>query len=291
MIRTLFTPLQRIALTVLAFSVSAAAIGDDAPYAPMPWHLVDIWWDLGADARFESYSIDVEIRHDVPESISLYIAPIGIAHLNKVPFYGGLQTQSDGYTRDDRRLRKIGRGTLMSMWGERNHDAIRPSLGGFYQSSGHEGDFVSVRRPYAWAKGKYTYRVARMDEEVVDGKPCTWVGAFVYSHSKDENVFIGALRFPSSGLVLARRVASFVEIYGRAIPVEQIPRVDVVFNNLRVNGEPVAAPTAQAIYPNDVPDYANTSAAGDQAKDGVLIEVGKFVADRKHRRVTISSGE
>ena len=270
---------------LLIVPLSGVLLAEEAAaYAPMPWHLVDLWWDLGSDTKLESYSIDVEICDDVPDDINLYIAPIGIAHLNKVPFYGGLQTNSDGYTKNDRRLRKIGRGTLMSMWGERSHDAIRPSVGGLGQSSGHEGDFVSVRRPYTWSKGKYTYRVVRMDEEVISDKRHTWVGAFVYSHGKDENVFIGALRFPASDLTLSRKVASFVEIYGRQAPVEKIPRVDVVFDNLRVNGQPVAQPAVSAIYPDGVPDYANALPERD---NGVRIEVGKPVVDRTQRRVTI----
>ena len=44
----------------------------------------------------------------------------------------------------------------------------RPSVGGFCQSSGHEGDFVSVRRPYEWKKGKFTYKVVQMDKEEID---------------------------------------------------------------------------------------------------------------------------
>ncbi len=261
--------------------IPAIVHGQDV--GPTPWHLVDLWWNLGEEATFESYSIDVEIKNDVPETVNLYIAPIGIAHLSKTPFYGGLQTQTDGNTKRDPRLRKIGRGTLMSMWGERSLDAIRPSVGGFCQSSGHEGDFVSVRRAYAWAKGKYTYKVVRMDEEVVDGKPHTWVGAFVYSHEKDENVFIGGLRFPGKDLVLASGVASFVEIYGRAIPLDEIPKVDVVFGDLRVNGKLIKSPGVTAIYPDGVPDYADASATDD----GVLIGVGRFVEDRQKRRVEL----
>jgi hypothetical protein len=43
--------------------------------------------------------------------------------------------------------------------------------GGFCQSSGHEGDFVSVRRPYAWTKGKYTYRLTRRYQEEPPAEP------------------------------------------------------------------------------------------------------------------------
>jgi len=236
-----------LALVTLSPLVASSTVADEPEYARMPWHLVDLWWDLGDEAPFQSYSIDVTISEDVPSTSNLYIAPIGIAHLNKTPFYGGIQTQADGHTKADRRIRKIGPGFLMSMWGERSLDAIRPSIGGLCQSSGHEGDFVSVRRPYEWSKGTYTYRVVRMDEEEVDDKPYTWVGAFVYSHEKDENVFVGALRFKGEDLVLSRKVASFVEIYGRRIPVSEIPKVTVTFGKLKVNGKPVKATAARAV--------------------------------------------
>ena len=269
-------------LCLLLALVATPALASDQPQKPPPWHLVDIWWNTGEDRAFESYSIDVTISDDVPSSVRLYVAPIGIASLGGTKFYGGIQTMADGYTKQDRRLRKIGPGFLMSMWGERSEEAIRPSVGGFFQSSGHEGDFVSVRRPYEWSKGKYTYRVVRMDREAIDGKPHTWVGAFVYSHEKDENVFIGALRFPGENLVLDKSLASFVEIYGPRIPVEEIPAVAVTFGNLRVNGVAVESLTATAVYSKGVPDYAEAVTEGDH----VLVRVGSLV-ERKARQVRL----
>ena len=122
-----------------------------------------------------------------------------------------------------------------------------------------------------------------MDEEIIDGKTHTWVGAFVYSHSKDENVFIGALRFKSEDLVLSKRVASFVEVYGRRIPVAEIPKVTVTFGNLNVNGQAADVRAVQAVYPKGVPDYADA-----RLKDGwVIIEVGEPVAGRTDRRVEL----
>lgn len=257
------------------------AAADEPQYRPMPWHLVDLWWDLGEETPFESYSLDVAISQDVPASSSLYIAPIGLAHLSDVAFYGGIQTQADGYTRQDRRLRKLGPGLLMSMWGERRFEAIRPAEGGFCQSSSHEGDFVSVRRPYNWSAGRYTYRVVRMDREELDGQPGTWVGAFLYAHDRDEHIFIGALRFPKSDLVLSRKVASFVEVYGRRIPVEEIPQLVVTFSNPRVNGRPVVPESVEAIYPQRVPDYA----AARWEKGAAVVTVGERVDDRTTRQV------
>jgi hypothetical protein len=227
--------------------------------------------------------VDVTISDDVPSSVNLYIAPIGLGHLNKTPFYGGIQTQVDGYTKKAQNLRTLGPGFLLSMWGERSLDAIRPSEGGFCQSSGHEADFVSVRRPYAWKKGKYTYRLTRMDQELIEGKPFTWVGVFVYSHEKDENVFVGALRFKGEKLSLDRKVANFVEVYGRRRPVADIPKVTVTLGPPVVNGTAAKNPQTEAIYPKGVPDYANAV-----SKDSSLvITVGQPVEGRVKRRVKL----
>lgn len=46
----------------------------------------------------------------------------------------------------------------------------------------------------------------------------TWVGAFVYAHENDENIFVGALRFPAENLVLAKRLASFAGEVGDSFP-------------------------------------------------------------------------
>lgn len=270
-------------IAFLCVFASAAPAADAKDIKGPPWHLVDLWWDLGRERPFQSYAIDVTIHDDVPADVNLYVAPIGIAHLSKTPFYGGLQTQADAHTKASRRIRKIGRGLLMSMWGERSLDAIRPSIGGFCQSSGHEGDFVSVRRGYEWTRGTYTYRVVRMDRQEADGNACTWVAALLYAHEKDENVFVGALRFPGDKLTLGRSVASFVEIYGRPIPPERIPKVTVTLGNLRVNGRAVRPEKVTAVYPENVPDYAE--AVG---KDGrVEVRVGRRVAGRASRRVRL----
>ena len=265
------------------FAAEAPAQDSKAEYKPTPWHLVDIWWDMGKDTPFESYSIDVDISDDVPSTKNLYISPVGLGHLSNIPFYGGIQTQSDGHTKQDQQLRKIGHGLIFSMWGQRSLDAVRPSAGGFCQSAGNEGDFVSVRRPYEWKKGKYTYKIVKMDKEEVEGQPATWVGAFVYSHDKDENVFIGALRFKGESLILARKVANFIEVYGQRIPVAEIPKVTVTFGNLQVNGKPVKVAWAEANYPKKVPDYADV-----KAKDGSLVvTVGQSVENRKERKVRL----
>ena len=276
-------PIITILIMLSPVAVTAGRAGEpqdaEKTYAPMPWHLVDTWWDIGKEMPFESLAVDVTISDDVPSSVNLYIAPIGLGHLSKTPFYGGIQTNADGYTRRDHNLRQIGPGFLFSMWGERSESAIRPADGGFFQSSGHEGDFVSVRRAFGWKKGKYTYRLSRMDQQTIDGKPYTWIGAFVYSHENDENLFVWRSRFKGENLILDRNVANFIEVYGRERPVTDIPKVTITFSPPVVNGVVAKASTAKAIYPKGVPDYAEAA-----VQDGSLVlKVGQAVKGREKR--------
>ena len=51
-------------LTVAVLGVGFAPASSDPPkdepkYAPIPWHLVDTWWDLGKETPFESLAVDV----------------------------------------------------------------------------------------------------------------------------------------------------------------------------------------------------------------------------------------
>jgi len=230
----------------------------DGTIKPMPWHLVDLWWDLGTNAPFESYSLDVDILDDVPADIHLYIAPIGLGKLNGAGFYGGLQTQSDGKTIADESDRGIGRGIIFSRWDERDTAAIRAAApGGYFQSSGNEGDFISVRAPYEWTKGSYTYRLVKMDRSVVHGEVGTWVGGFVYSHERHENAFIGAMWFKGADLVLDKSIASFIEIYGGRIPIATIPTVHIRYANPTVNGVPIPDPVVKGHFDKGIPEVAD----------------------------------
>ena len=115
-------------LLLLACAVSPLLFADDEPpvdekeYKAMPWHLVDIWWNTGQDAPFESLSVDVTISDDVPASVNLYLSPIGLGHLDKTAFYGGLQTQCDGNTKKDPKLRALGPGFLGQTFREECRD-------------------------------------------------------------------------------------------------------------------------------------------------------------------------
>ena len=244
-------------VTILAASVACAA---ENRVGPTPWHLSDLWWHLGTNAPFESYSIDVTIMDDVPADTRLYVAPVGLGKLNGLDFYGGLQTHSDGRTKDNPAQRGIGRGIILSRWGDRRIEGIRPAApGGYFLSAGNEGDYVSARAPYEWTKGKYTYRIAKMDRGMLGEDKGTWFGGFVYSHEKHENAFIGSIWFKGESFTLDKDIASFVEIYGARIPVSNIPPVRIRFDNLCVNGVKVADPHVDAMFEKGIPDIADVT--------------------------------
>jgi hypothetical protein len=225
---------------------------------PMPWHVVDLWWDLGTNQAFDSYSIDIDIQDDIPDNLNLYIAPIGLGKLSGQGFYGGLQTHSDGLSVTEPVGQGIGRGIIFSRWDERDTAAIRPAApGGYYQSSGSEGDFVSVRAKYAWTKGHYTYRLVKMDHGIVHGDKGTWVGGFVYSHERNENAFIGAMWFTGEDLVLDKAIASFVEIYGGRIPIESIPTFRIRYGHPTVNGKEIPLPGVKGHFDKGIPEVAD----------------------------------
>ena len=74
-----------------------------------------------------------------------------------------------------------------------------------------------------------------------------------------------------------------MEVYGRRRPVADIPKVTVTFGPPVVNGKAVKNPSAEAICPKGVPDYADTV-----AKDGSLVvTAGKPVERREKRRATL----
>jgi hypothetical protein len=65
--------------------------------------------------------------------------------------------------------------------------------------------------------------------------------------------------------------------------LSDIPKLKVTFGNLKVNGVAIENPTASAIYPKDVPDYADAKADGKS----IEIIVGEEVKNREKRNVKL----
>ena len=224
-----------------------------------PWHFTNIWMTLEeAPTDIESYCVTFRVEADVEGEVPIYISPIN-QRINKVPLYGGIQTNIDGFDEDDPVEDRIyrHRGAIFSRWGERDFGATRRAPGGLFESGGYEGDFVSVRNNFAWTRGRY--RLCLVKADIVAGEPLpeaydtddiaygwgrfahTWVRMEATDLGSGEITFIGALAFPGESLTMRETNVVFYEAYGsRTIPVHDLRPFEVVVEGIRVDGEQVA---------------------------------------------------
>ncbi len=273
----------------------AQAVGVTLP--KLPWHVVNIWWDFEKPTgHFESLAMDVTIDRDVPTNYNLYISPCGLGKINGQQFYGGLQSNINGWTNATHHTRvHPGKGAIFSRWSSDKKtpiglDHVRVAGADcLVESAGYEGEFASVRRPFAWTKGTYTWQIVKGKTETTGGQTNTWFHCEV----KDSNgaIFpVGSLRFEGSDFTFWEKNSAFVEVYSTAkIPRSGIPKVNVTFGWPRLNGKPAPLKRASAYYPSKsgpaAPDCAIAKADGAN----VRIEVGPiFVREEKQRRHDLS---
>jgi hypothetical protein len=226
--------------------VSPAAEETAVKLPPTPWHMVNLhWYNHGELKNFDTFAVDVEISCDMPsEKYLLYIAPL-CGTINGDSFYGGIQTRTSGWDAmkpGEQKMQPERPAFIFSRWSEKPDltlKDVRATPGGFIELAGYEGDFASGRKPYPWKAGKYTYTLQRLDTEMVDGKPYTWLGAFVHEHSTGKDVFVSALRFEGDTLTHGDENSGFIEFYGDKAPeISKLPPLAVRFSKLRYNGAP-----------------------------------------------------
>lgn len=258
-----------------------------------PWHVANIWWDfLQPVEHFTSLEMEVTVDRDVPSDYNLYISPCGIAEINGLQFYGGIQTNINGWANKESRERvHRGKGGIFSRWSSDKTtpiglDHVRTAAEDcLVESAGYEGEFASVRRPFAWTKGSYTWCVTKGMTEKVEGKDCTWFTCTIRDAGGSVHE-VGSLRFEGTDFTFWAKHSAFVEVYSTAkIPKSGIPKVNVTFGWPRLNGQKVALKGARAYYPDkppqDSPDCAWIKAEGDAA----VVEVGPiFKRDESRRR-------
>lgn len=226
---------------------AVTAVEDALP--ALPWHMVNLRWQSAAVTDFRQFSIDVDISQAVPaETYNLYLSTL-YGHINGDFYYGGIQTNVNGWDAmapaDKKRLHG-GPGFIFSRWSRTPSLSladVRATPGGFVEAAGYEGHFVSGRRPYPWQAGKYTFTLRRLDTQLVDGKPFTWVGCFVHEHTTGKDTFVNALRFAGDTLKHDGGNTVFLEFYAteknRAKPdLATLPPLVVKYSNLRFNGAP-----------------------------------------------------
>ena len=272
----------------------AAAAGVTLPRRP--WHLANIWWNLDGPAEnFTSLEIEVTIDRDVPAGYNLYISPCGIARINGLQFYGGIQTNINGWATKESRVRlHPGKGAIFSRWSADKKTPIgldhveTAGVDCLVESAGYEGEFASVRRPYAWTRGTYVWSVTKGRTEMVNDSPVTWFACRV-KDSSGSVTDIGSLRFEGRDFTYWERHSAFVEVYATSkIPRSGIPKVIVTFGWPRINGDKVRLKKASAFYPHTTgpasPDCAVVRADGENC----VVEVGPiFKRDEALRNHTL----
>lgn len=260
----------------------------------LPWHMADIWWEFASETRgFERLDIDVTIDRDIPEAYNLYVAPVGIAKINGLDFYGGLQSNINGWASKESRKRvHPGKGAIFSRWSADKSTPIglghvRMEEGGLCESAGYEGEFCSVRRPFAWTRGTYTYSIQKGKLETMEGKAHTWFDCVVTSRKDGSKTTIGSLRFEGDDFTFWPRHAAFVEIYAtEKIPTSGIPRCVVTFGYPRINGKPPALKSALAAYNPKGRAESPQCATARADSDKVVIEIGP-ITNRQLARETL----
>ncbi len=272
----------------------AAEVGVKLPRRP--WHLANIWWELDSPTRdFNSLSMDITIDRDVPETYNLYISPCGIAQINGLKFYGGIQTNINGWPNktDQKRVHR-GKGAIFSRWSADEKTPIGldhvqvAAANCLVESAGYEGEFASVRRPFVWSKGTYTWQITKGETTTHKDKPATWFHCSVRDHASDDVFPVGSLLFEGEKFSFWGRHSAFVEVYSTAkIPKSNIPKVNVTFGWPRINGKKVGVKKASAFYPSEKtgitssPDCAHVVADGENCR----VEVGPiFKRDESKRR-------
>jgi hypothetical protein len=270
----------------------AKAVGVKLP--PRPWHLINIWWDFQKPTEhFTSLEIPVTIDRNIPATYDVYISPCGIADINGMTFYGGLQSNINGWLNATNHERVFpGHGAIFSRWSSDKKTPVgleNVRIAGddcVVESAGYEGEFASVRRPFAWTKGTYTYCIEKGATEIADGKTNTWFNCRI--KSADGSVReVGSLRFEGSDFTFWARHSAFVEVYSTAkIPDSDIPKVNVTFGRPQVNGVKLPLKKVSARYPYKpgepiAPDCAWVKADGENCR----VEVGPiFVRDAAMRQ-------
>ena len=282
---------------VVTLDLAAAVADDQTPLKlpPLPWHLADVWWTFEQPTtNFESLEMDVTIDRDVPDTFNLYIAPCGIAKINGLDFYGGLQSNINGWANATNQTRvHPGKGAIFSRWSSDKKTPVglenvrAAATNCLVESAGYEGEFASVRRPFAWTKGSYTYQIVKGSTDVMDGKTNTWFTCRV-KDAAGQTHEIGSLRFEGADFTFWARHAAFVEVYSTAkIPRSDIPEVKVTFSYPRLNGQLPKFKSASVVHPgpgerSGAPDAAKAAAEGSS----VVVTVGpifeRTASERRH---------
>jgi hypothetical protein len=246
----------------------------------LPEHMAYIWWGWiqRSDSEgnrldeFEELVIEFTIQNDVEPlggGNGLYLM-LAFSAISSVRFYFGLQTD----VFDPATSLTRGKGLIFSRWGTRDLTNARYAQeDGWSESSGHEGDFIGVRRSYAWGAGDYRVRLAP-DKSAPKDSEGVWFGLWITDLSTDDTTWIGSLKFPlqDGKTVIQAPVYSTMEIYGLGIRPIDIPTWHVSIK--RPAGDGVTSHWGHTGYSSLKGEIMNSNIRYDVSNDIVHIQAG-----------------
>lgn len=233
-------------------------------YRSLPWHLVDQYHRMPEGQSFKKLEVDMTLSGQTEIDLSMYFSPLW-GKIDGNGFYFGFLSKIF-----DTRINKVvGKGAIFSRWGLGREEDIRIPKGGWSyvgnKATSGEGDFLSVRVPFEWTPGTYTFLMkTRAEDRSTDG---IWVDLIVYQQSTGKWVDVGGLRFKYGPMKLARGLANFIEVFaprggGRHAYPKALPLMDVTFSKPRLNDvlDPLRT---RHVVPKNVPLVFKTSVVGD----------------------------
>lgn len=194
-----------------------------------PEHMAYLWWewgqdrDLAGDGRegIRELTFDFTVHNDpgdFSDEYGLYLM-LCQGEIADTEFCFGLQTNAFGHPDESGR-----KALVFSRWETRDlaFARVADSEETWVDSSGHEGDFISVRRAYNWGAGEYRVTIAA-DGADSDGE---WFGVWITDKATYETTWIGSLKFPyeNGRTAIRQSVYTTMEIYGgKQIEAFRIP--------------------------------------------------------------------
>ena len=243
-----------------------------------PEHMVYAYWDWdyqnplrNQQSALNEITVEIEIHNDIELAGSgngIYLMVCN-GDVDGIGYYFGLQTDMHNNNANVP-SRNTGKGLIYSRWKESNLVNARIPDDGFTESSGHEGEFIGVRRNYEWGAGKY---LLRMGQDGPDDSAGRWYGLWITDLATETETWIGSLRFPLVGgrALLGPRCYNTVEIYGPPIAPRDIPYWKVTLNPPQGDGKP--ATVTNSGFSPFTGGFRNTRLSYDET-GAVIYEVG-----------------
>lgn len=250
------------ALLSVAVLLPQALSADGTPeWRQLPWHLMDWHHTLPQGYIFESLAVEFVIEQ-APQPGDFIFFAVLMGSLGGQQFYLGLQTDLyDGLSRQN-----LGEGLIYSRWGGQDPLDGRAPLDGWVvipnQNTAKEGIFVSVRRPFSWDVGRYTFL---LKAHPFSYNEPVWVDLLVYDHQHGRWYDGGGLRFDEPRPVFHPSTVTFLEVYGKHNgDPEHLPRIGIRLHGPVLNGD-VMPSGGRPSVPKGVPHVANADRS-----DGIL---------------------